>query len=78
MGEIHLNSAIDDAIHKKLMEMLRVYLIVGGMPAVVKEYLSSKNYLNCQRLQNSLLQTYRSDFGKYAKNSEHKKSSESI
>ena len=72
MGEIHLNSAIDDAIHNKLMEMLRVYLIVGGMPAVVKEYLSSKNYLNCQRLQNSLLQTYRSDFGKYAKNSEHK------
>lgn len=71
LGEIHLNSTIDDAIHNKLMELLRVYLIVGGMPAVVKEYLTSKNYVNCQRLQNSLLQTYRSDFGKYAKNSEH-------
>jgi hypothetical protein len=72
LGEIHLNSTIDDVIHNKLMDLLRIYLIVGGMPAVVKEYLNSKNYLNCQRLQNSLLQTYRSDFGKYAKNSEHK------
>ncbi|MCK9582621.1 MAG: ATP-binding protein [Endomicrobiales bacterium] len=72
MAGIHFNSTIDDAIHNKLMDLLRVYLIVGGMPAVVKEYINSKNYLNCQRLQNSLLQTYRSDFGKYAKNSEHK------
>ena len=28
--------------------------------------------MNCSRIQNSLLQTYRSDFGKYAKKSEHK------
>ena len=72
LGEIHLDSTIDDAIHKKLMELLRIYLIVGGMPAVVKEYLNSRNYLNCQRIQASLLQTYRNDFGKYAKHSEHK------
>lgn len=72
LGQIKLSSVFDDAIHKKLMELLRIYLIVGGMPAVVKEYLDSSNFLNCQRIQNSLLQTYRSDFGKYAKFSEHK------
>ena len=69
---IRLNSAFDDAVHQKLMDLLRIYLIVGGMPAVVKEYLENRNFLNCQRIQNSLLQTYRSDFGKYAKTSEHK------
>ncbi|MGA2090431.1 MAG: AAA family ATPase [Endomicrobiales bacterium] len=71
LGAIHINSDIEDAIHHKLIELLRVYWIVGGMPAVVKEYLDTKSYVNCQRLQNSLLQTYRSDFGKYAKRSEH-------
>jgi len=72
LQEIRLTSVWDDAIHQKLMELLRLYLIVGGMPAAVKAYLESKNFLNCQRVQNSLLQAYRSDFGKYAKSSELK------
>lgn len=69
---IHLNSVIDGGVHQRLMELLRIYLIVGGMPAVVKEYLENKNFLNCQRMQTSLLQTYRIDFGKYDRVSEHK------
>jgi len=72
LDKIQLNSVFDAAVHKKLMDLLRIYLIVGGMPAVVNEYLESRNFLNCQRIQNSLLQTYRIDFGKYAKSSEHK------
>ncbi|OGX26349.1 MAG: hypothetical protein A3J51_04990 [Omnitrophica WOR_2 bacterium RIFCSPHIGHO2_02_FULL_45_21] len=72
LGEIRLNSVFDGAVHKKLLDLLRIYLIVGGMPAVVKEYLESRNFLSCQRIQNSLLQTYRSDFGKYSNSSEHK------
>lgn len=72
LQEIRLDSAFDDAVHHKLMELLRTYFIVGGMPAVVKEYLESGNFLNCQRLQYSLFHTYRSAFGKYAKSSEHK------
>ncbi|MDO8488777.1 MAG: AAA family ATPase, partial [Candidatus Omnitrophota bacterium] len=72
LEEIRLDSVSDDAVHQKLMNLLRIYLIVGGMPAVVKEYLENRNFLNCQRIQNSMLQTYRSDFGKYANSSEHK------
>src|SRR3990167_7280250 len=55
-----------------LLELLRIYLIVGGMPAALEEYLSSNDLMNCQRIQTALLQTYRSDFGKYAKISQHK------
>lgn len=67
-----IGDKIEDVIHKKLLELLRLYLILGGMPAVLKEYFNSKDLLICQHLQNSLLQTYRSDFGKYAKTSQHK------
>lgn len=72
LGEIRLNSVIDGAVHQKLMGLLRIYLIVGGMPTVVNEYFENRNFLNCQRIQNSLFQTYRSDFGKYANSSAHK------
>ncbi len=72
VGDMRLNRTPDNAVHQKLMDLLRIYLMVGGMPAVVKEYLGSGNLLQCQRIQNSLLQAYRSDFGKYAKSSEFK------
>jgi len=39
---------------------------------VLKEYLSSNDMTNCQRIQTGILQTYRSDFGKYAKIYQHK------
>ena len=72
LSDVKLTDSIDDVIHKKLLELLRIYIIVGGMPAVLNEYLSSKDLMNCQRIQTALLQTYRSDFGKYAKISQHK------
>lgn len=72
LSEVKLTDPIDDVIHKKLLELLRIYIITGGMPAVLNEYLSSNDLMNCQRIQTGLLQTYRSDFGKYAKFSQHK------
>src|SRR3989337_3606845 len=72
LSDVKLTDSIDDVIHKKLLELLRIYIIVGGMPAVLNEYLSSKDLMNCQSIQTALLQTYRSDFGKYAKISQHK------
>ncbi|MFH1684342.1 MAG: AAA family ATPase [Candidatus Margulisiibacteriota bacterium] len=72
LSEIQLTDSIDHAIHEKLMNLLRTYLIVGGMPAVLKEYLASNDLMNCQKIQTGLLQTFRSDFGKYAKISQHK------
>ena len=72
LSDVKLTDSIDDVIHKKLLELLRIYIIVGGMPAALNEYLLSNDLMNCQRIQTALLQTYRSDFGKYAKISQHK------
>ncbi len=55
-----------DAIHEYLLAMLKVYLIIGGMPAVVNEYIRSGNMIECGRIQASIAMTYRDDFGKYA------------
>ncbi|MFH1386986.1 MAG: AAA family ATPase [bacterium] len=63
---------IDNVVHNKLLDLVRLYMILGGMPAVLNEYFRSKDLANCQNIQNSLVQTYRADFGKYAKLAQHK------
>jgi predicted AAA+ superfamily ATPase len=55
-----------DAVHDHLLSLVRTYLTLGGMPAVVREYTTSGNMLLCGRMQAALAQTYRDDFGKYA------------
>ncbi|MBI2344438.1 MAG: ATP-binding protein [Deltaproteobacteria bacterium] len=66
LAEVTLEHPVDIAVHEKLLSLLRTYFILGGMPAVVSEYLSSGNIMQCQQIQTALLQAYRSDFGKYA------------
>lgn len=72
LAKVKISDRIEDAIHEKLLELLRSYLIVGGMPAVLIAYLGNKNISACQNIQTGLLQTFRGDFGKYAKTAQHK------
>lgn len=39
----HNPTAVDEFVHGKIMELFRLYLIVGGMPAAVGKYLESNN-----------------------------------
>lgn len=59
------------ALHEKLTELVRKYFIIGGMPAVVKEYIASRDIKKCQRLQRSVIDTYIDDFAKYSKVTKH-------
>lgn len=72
LSSVQLADQIDKEIHQQLLELLRLYLILGGMPAVLKTYFAGRDLHACQNIQNGLLQTYRSDFGKYANFSQHK------
>ena len=42
---------IEDVIHQKLLSLVREYFALGGMPAVIAEYLESKSLLQCQEIQ---------------------------
>ncbi|MCK5846245.1 MAG: ATP-binding protein [Bacteroidales bacterium] len=57
---------ISEAVHDKLIGLLKNYFVIGGMPAVVKEYINSGNISKCQRIQSSIIDTYADDFYKYA------------
>ncbi len=56
---------VDSVIHNKMMELFRLYMIVGGMPAVVQTYINSNNIKNVVDEQKSILAMYREDISKY-------------
>lgn len=62
----------DPILHEHLLGIVRNYMLLGGMPAVVSKYITTKSHLEAQRLQSVLLNSYRNDFGKHAAKAQYK------
>ena len=62
---------LPEGIHEKLTELVRKYYFIGGMPAVVNEYVTTGDIIKCQRIQRSIIDTYTDDFAKYSRISRH-------
>lgn len=60
---------LDEVFHKRLIDYLKIYNIIGGMPEVIKKYVTSKDILFCQEKLSDLIGTLRDDFAKYKKRS---------
>lgn len=59
-----------EALHQKAIDLYRYYLLTGGMPAVVNEFVQSKRLIGVSDIQNKILSDYLADMAKYASNSE--------
>lgn len=57
--------AVDSLVHNKMMELFRLYLIVGGMPAAVNQYLQTNNLQRVLAAQQEILRLYRRDIAQY-------------
>ena len=58
---------VDTFIHNKIMELFRLYLIVGGMPAVIQKYIDTNNLQQVIEEQQSIVRLYKRDISKYNK-----------
>lgn len=56
---------VDPFVHKKLMELYHLYLVVGGMPAVVQKYVDSHDFVQVIEEQKSILALYKRDISLY-------------
>lgn len=56
---------VDGFIHERMMELVRLYLIVGGMPAAVQRYLDTNNLRHVLGEQRDIIRTYKRDITKY-------------
>lgn len=52
-------------IHEKLLELLKKFLIIGGMPEVVGKYVAQNDLRGCQRVLDDLISSFQIDFAKY-------------
>ena len=60
------------AMHRKAMDYFRQYLIVGGMPQAVQEYVQTRDFDKVDRIKRDVLTLYRADIIKHAEGYEMK------
>ncbi len=63
---------LGQSLHRKMMEYMRLYMIVGGMPQAVEDWVQTKDFDEVDRTKRNILTLYRSDISKYASGQEAK------
>lgn len=61
-----------EAIHKKLLDIMRYYFFIGGMPEAVKVFVDSQKLIEVERVHNSILTSLQYDFAKYGSKSQQR------
>ena len=78
--KIHYNSnePLMNPIHEKALDLYKKYLVLGGMPALIKDFISNEcniAHVNFD-LQEQIITSYLADMNKYTENSESIKNSQ--
>lgn len=60
--------AVDEFVHTKMMDLFRLYLVVGGMPAAVSRYIESNNLQEVMAIQQDIIRLYMRDIAQYDPN----------
>lgn len=53
--------------HQDLIDQLRTFYLVGGMPSAVTEWIDTHSYIEVSHIHVDIIQTYEDDFNKYKK-----------
>ncbi len=71
----NISSIIDfeNVLHTRLIEKLKIYYVIGGMPEVVSTWVSDRDIENASNFQRKILLSYENDFSKHTTDSETNK-----
>ena len=72
-GYFEENKVVPSAMHDRMMELFKEYIVVGGMPRVVQSFVTTHNFATVLRLQKGIINDYTDDIAKYAKGTEKTK-----
>ena len=67
------DTPLPSALHDKAMLIYRQYLVVGGMPECVRQFVDTKDYILVRHTQDTILASYLNDMSKYNNLNEIKK-----
>lgn len=68
-----LKKPVPISIHNKMIDLFKEYIIVGGMPNVVDHFVTHHDFSQVIQIQRNILEDYKMDIGKYAKETEKAK-----
>ncbi|MDE5790085.1 MAG: ATP-binding protein [Muribaculaceae bacterium] len=57
---------VDSIINERMLQLFRLYTVIGGMPAAVQTYLDTKNLQAVMTVQKDIVTLYRKDISQYA------------
>ncbi|HPT40683.1 MAG TPA: AAA family ATPase [Candidatus Paceibacterota bacterium] len=60
-----MQKQISEAVHKRMLDLLRYYFFIGGMPEAVYTYVETKKLTEIEKLHSNILTSFRYDFAKY-------------
>lgn len=60
------NWSVLQSFHNKLVELLRLYYFIGGMPEAVQSYINDKDLDEVRSIQKKIILGYENDFAKHA------------
>lgn len=63
---------LGQAVHRKLLNSFRQYILIGGMPQVVANYVETKDFEQADHIKRTILNLYRQDITKFATGYESK------
>lgn len=66
LEEVDSYEPFPEVMHERLIQYLKVYFFVGGMPEVVAEYVERENIHTVREVQKEILSSYEKDFAKHA------------
>lgn len=66
INSLHVKSEILLPFHEKMVDLLKLYYIIGGMPESVETYIQTKQFNDVRERQREILKTYSYDFVKHA------------
>lgn len=64
------DTPLSEQLHSRALELYRAYLVVGGMPEVVREYVETNDYRMVRVKQAEIINNYTADMAKYATKNE--------
>jgi predicted AAA+ superfamily ATPase len=64
-AKLQAHESLPEMIHNKVMDLFRKYLIVGGMPDAVNEFIQTKNIVEIRAIHQDIIRLYTADASKY-------------
>lgn len=64
---------VPSAMNERMMNLFKEYIVVGGMPRVVNDFIQNHNFANVLKIQKAIISDYEDDIAKYAEGAEKAK-----